>query len=327
MLLLLGGIGWLQVLDTIKMKRAISWVDRTHVMIEVLKELELDMREAESALRTYIITGNSFQRDEYRRQAFHEMQFHLGKMRQLTGDNPDQQRILDRMEPLLKERVALMEKSRQAYETAAADTARQKALQRSGDELTHKIVKVFAEFVERDQQLLAARLAARESHADMVTSATIASGVLGLGCVTIALFLILRGLKQRRQTERQLQVSLTEKETLLKEVHHRVKNNLQVISSLLSLESEKLKDDPLATTVFKECRDRIHSMARLHQQLYSDGHFASVDFGRHLNEMADMLVQSHMPNHCQVTLQVRNDPVSLDLDMAVTLGLIANESP
>jgi two-component sensor histidine kinase len=110
----------------------------------------------------------------------------------------------------------------------------------------------------------------------------------------------------------------------LAEVHHRVKNNLQIISSLLMLQAEKLTN-AADKAVFDECRDRIYSMARLHEQLYSSGEFSDLDFAAHLREMAEMLVHSHTPPGCNLTLEVRADPVAVDLDTAVTLGLIANE--
>ena len=110
----------------------------------------------------------------------------------------------------------------------------------------------------------------------------------------------------------------------LTEVHHRVKNNLQIISSLLMLQAEKLTN-AADKAVFGECRDRIYSMARLHEQLYSSGEFSDLDFAAHLREMAEMLVRSHTPPGCNLALEVRADPVAVDLDTAVTLGLIANE--
>jgi two-component sensor histidine kinase len=110
----------------------------------------------------------------------------------------------------------------------------------------------------------------------------------------------------------------------LAEVHHRVKNNLQIISSLLRLQGEKLTN-ATDKAVFDECRDRIYSMARLHEQLYSSGEFYDLDFAAHLREMAEMLVRSHTPPDCTLALEVRADPVPMDLDTAVTLGLIANE--
>jgi two-component sensor histidine kinase len=110
----------------------------------------------------------------------------------------------------------------------------------------------------------------------------------------------------------------------LAEVHHRVKNNLQIISSLLMLQAEKLTN-AADKAVFGECRDRIYSMARLHEQLYSSGDFSDLNFAAHLREMAEMLVHSHTPPGCNLEFEVRADPVAVDLDTAVTLGLIANE--
>src|SRR6266403_3107235 len=127
---------------------------------------------------------------------------------------------------------------------------------------------------------------------------------------------------ERLQAE--LQERVERRTVSLAEVHHRVKNNLQIISSLLMLQAEKLTN-AADKAVFGECRDRIYSMARLHEQLYSSGEFSDLDFGAHLREMAEMLVHSHTPPGCVLTLEVRADPVAMDLDTAVTLGLIANE--
>jgi two-component sensor histidine kinase len=127
---------------------------------------------------------------------------------------------------------------------------------------------------------------------------------------------------ERLQAE--LQNRVEQRTASLAEVHHRVKNNLQIISSLLMLQAEKLTN-AADKAVFDECRDRIYSMARLHEQLYSSGEFSDLDFGAHLREMAEMLVRSHTPPNCFLALEFRADPVVMDLDTAVTLGLIANE--
>jgi two-component sensor histidine kinase len=127
---------------------------------------------------------------------------------------------------------------------------------------------------------------------------------------------------ERLQAE--LRKRVERRTTSLAEVHHRVKNNLQIISSLLMLQAEKLTNSA-DKAVFGECRDRIYSMARLHEQLYSSGDYSDLDFAAHLREMAEMLVHSHTPPGCNLTLEVRADPVAVDLDTAVTLGLIANE--
>ena len=127
-----------------------------------------------------------------------------------------------------------------------------------------------------------------------------------------------------QRTQAELEERVERRTVSLAEVHHRVKNNLQIISSLLMLQAEKLTNAS-DKAVFGECRDRIYSMARLHDQLYSRGNSANLDFASHLREMAEMLVRSHTPQGCTLTLEVRADRVAVDLDTAVILGLIANE--
>jgi two-component sensor histidine kinase len=136
--------------------------------------------------------------------------------------------------------------------------------------------------------------------------------------------IIVQLLSTLQRTQAELEERVERRTVSLAEVHHRVKNNLQIISSLLMLQAEKLTN-AADKAVFGECRDRIYSMARLHDQLYSRGIFADLDFASHLRQMAEMFVRSHTPRGCTLALEVRADPVAVDLDTAVTLGLIANE--
>jgi two-component sensor histidine kinase/CHASE3 domain sensor protein len=323
-LLLLAGTIWFGIRAVGGLQRGITSVDHTHEVVETLRDLELDVREAESALRSYVLTNEPSHLAEYRRQAFTELNAHAARLRKLTEKNPEQLQRLDQVEPLLRERVALLEQLRQKFAASPSDAVRQEIVALNTSRFIDPLVIDFDQFGRGEQQMLATRLAERAAGAQHAIRAAIASGVIGVGCVGAALYLVLRGLQRRRLTEAKLEASLGEREILLKEVHHRVKNNLQVISSLLGLEAEKLSDSS-ARAVFKECRDRIHSMARLHQQLYARGEFAHVDFGAHLREMAEMLIDAHAPAGCHVTLNVRAEPLALDLDSAVTLGLVANE--
>jgi two-component sensor histidine kinase len=144
----------------------------------------------------------------------------------------------------------------------------------------------------------------------------------GMAIATFSALAILIDLVVRQH--RELQESIQEKNLALKEVHHRVKNNLQVVSSLLSLESSKI-NNPAAAQVFKECRDRIHLMARLHQRLCAKEKFASVDLGDHLREMGETLLDAHSPAGCRIAFQAPAAGTIVDIDSAMTLGLIANE--
>jgi PAS domain S-box-containing protein len=127
---------------------------------------------------------------------------------------------------------------------------------------------------------------------------------------------------ERRQAERLISESLTEKVTLLKEIHHRVKNNLQVISSLLSLQAGQL-DDPRAKEAFEASNRRVISMAMVHEKLYRSGHMSQIDFAQYLSAVAmDLAHAFYSPG---VGVKVEAQEIMLSLDLAVPCGLIANE--
>jgi two-component sensor histidine kinase len=131
---------------------------------------------------------------------------------------------------------------------------------------------------------------------------------------------------EQRVTERTqaLNASLQAKEVLLREVHHRVKNNLQIVSSLLNLQSHELTD-PVLVEVLSSTRDRVKAMAAIHEQLYESGDFAQIDLGMHLGNLVRMLTSAHARAEATVQPVLEIDPVTVDLNTAVPLSLIANE--
>lgn len=129
---------------------------------------------------------------------------------------------------------------------------------------------------------------------------------------------------ERKQTEIQIREALTEKEVLLKEVHHRVKNNLQVISSLLNLQTAEIKD-PATLNAFKESQNRVRSMALIHEKLYQSDDLAHIDFSTYLQNLVNSLSQSYRVKKDKVELQVQSEKILLDLDTAIPCGLIVNE--
>jgi two-component sensor histidine kinase len=145
------------------------------------------------------------------------------------------------------------------------------------------------------------------------------AGILLLASGALAELVI----SSRRAHER-LKALLALKTVSLTEIHHRVKNNLQIVSSLLLLQSGKFAD-PAVRDVFSECRDRINAMARLHEQLYDTLGRSHLDFAPHLRELTEMLLRSHKPAGCNLTLNVSADRVPLNLDQSILLSLIANE--
>jgi two-component sensor histidine kinase len=129
---------------------------------------------------------------------------------------------------------------------------------------------------------------------------------------------------RRRQAEEQLKAALQEKELLLKEIHHRVKNNLQVISSLLFLQSQGLAD-PGVLAVFQDGQARIRSMALIHEKLYQSSDLARIDFGEYVEALAAYLFHTYRVGAANVDLQIRADRVPLDIETAIPCALIVNE--
>ena len=121
-----------------------------------------------------------------------------------------------------------------------------------------------------------------------------------------------------------LKQSLDEKEVLLKEIHHRVKNNLQIISSLLYLQSNHLADSR-DVTAFKESQHRVASMALIHEKLYRSRDLASLDFTQYIETLSSDLLKSYEVSQHQVGLDVRVVDAEMNLDVAIPCGLIINE--
>ena len=128
---------------------------------------------------------------------------------------------------------------------------------------------------------------------------------------------------ERKISEEKLKETLSEREMLLKEVHHRVKNNLQVISSILNLQSSYVKDQ-YTLSMLKECRDRIKSMSFIHESLYQTKNFSHVDFGDYLKSLCSNLLYSYSVSG-RVALNFDIDNIFLTLDTAIPAGLIVNE--
>ncbi|MGB3787919.1 MAG: histidine kinase dimerization/phosphoacceptor domain -containing protein [Phormidesmis sp.] len=136
-----------------------------------------------------------------------------------------------------------------------------------------------------------------------------------------------RGLRdsiKRRQDEAQIKKSLKEKEALLREVHHRVKNNLQIISSLLNLQSNGIEDENVLG-FFRESQSRIRLMAMIHEKLYQSNDFGTIELADYIRDLSHYLLRSYGINQSQVRLDIAIDSIALEIDTAVACGLIVNE--
>ncbi|MEL7141442.1 MAG: histidine kinase dimerization/phosphoacceptor domain -containing protein [Cyanobacteria bacterium J06573_11] len=134
----------------------------------------------------------------------------------------------------------------------------------------------------------------------------------------------LQDILKRRQAEASMRKSLIEKESLLKEVHHRVKNNLQIISSLLNLQSGSIKDQHVLD-IFKESQNRVRLMALIHEKLYQSDDLGKINLKEYVQSLSYNLLRSYEVAQGDIQLVVESDEIALETDTAVSCGLIINE--
>tara|TARA_R110002051_G_scaffold91370_2_gene160691 strand:+ start:9301 stop:11259 length:1959 start_codon:yes stop_codon:yes gene_type:complete len=139
----------------------------------------------------------------------------------------------------------------------------------------------------------------------------------------LLLLLAYKAISNNSKKNKLLQKKNLEKEFLLKEIHHRVKNNLEIVSSLLSLQTS-LIDDPKILNAMEQTQNRVHSMGMIHQKLYLGEKLATIEMKDYFNNLSDYIVHSFGKNE-EVNIIIRMDPLELDIDMAIPIGLIANE--
>ncbi len=133
-----------------------------------------------------------------------------------------------------------------------------------------------------------------------------------------------RDITERRQADNLIRESLQEKELLLKEIHHRVKNNMQVISSLIKLQSSYIKDQKYIE-IFKESQNRIKAMALIHEKLYQSKDLVNIDFAEYVKNLGNSLIRSYGSGANTIGLKADIADVNLGVDSAMPCGLIINE--
>jgi two-component sensor histidine kinase len=140
----------------------------------------------------------------------------------------------------------------------------------------------------------------------------------------VGMFGISRNITELKLTEEALRRSLDEKVALLNEVHHRVKNNLQIVASLLSLQASRTPN-PEALDVLRDTHNRVRSMALLHEVLYRSGDLARINFAVYARDLCAQLLPAYGSAASQVKVDIRIQDVGLPLEQSVPCGLIINE--
>jgi PAS domain S-box-containing protein len=141
---------------------------------------------------------------------------------------------------------------------------------------------------------------------------------------TIGLVGVSRDITELKRAEERILASLREKEVLLKEVHHRVKNNLQIISSLLNMQSRSIQD-PRILEVFRESQNRVRSLALVHERLYRSPDLARVDFGEYIRSLVSSLFASYSSLTHGIAYEIDAGETLVGVDLAIPCGLVLNE--
>ena len=141
------------------------------------------------------------------------------------------------------------------------------------------------------------------------------------GSVLVA---VQQDITEQKQAEEKIKASLKEKEVLLKEIHHRVKNNLGIVSSLLQMQSRRTEDS-VVTAILRDSQNRIASIALIHEKLYRSDDLADIDFAQYIPDLTTHLFDSYNVSSSKIKLKIKVDNASLDIETAIPCGLIINE--
>ena len=140
----------------------------------------------------------------------------------------------------------------------------------------------------------------------------------------IGLVFSLENVTERVRAGEKIKASLAEKEVLLKEIHHRVKNNLQVINSLINLQTERIRDEE-SLYIFEKCKNRINSIALVHEKLYESEDLANINFGEYVRTLTTQMFSACPPRLSAVRLEINASDVFLKINQAIPCSLIINE--
>ena len=191
-----------------------------------------------------------------------------------------------------------------------------------------RIGQLELEYEYEKDKALQALLAQQTERRNRWVNVSLIGLLMGLGIITT---LIYRNLKSKSKSEKiladknnQISQALKDKDLLLREIHHRVKNNLQFISSLLNLQSRHVEDDK-AFRALKEGQNRVRSMAIIHQNLYQEENLTGVETKVYFEKLIQSLVDSYNVSDTEITVDMEIEPINLDVDTMIPIGLIANE--
>ncbi len=318
--------------------------EKHHLMqsrnLKALAEAHHELGEAEKALN-YLRQAKSLNVTVFKR--YNDMQSELMEAAILS-----EQDAISASDELLMENLVWAKKAAnlnyqiKVYETLAANARKSNNLEKAMIYLDKaNALKEKVDPLQQASLLSNSELAKEEQSNEQLKSLNsdktqrlrrtqIRAGILAAALLLLALSSIWFYRRKREQAaqlaveKQQVEASLQEKELLLKEIHHRVKNNMQVISSLLNLQSRGVQD-PVALKVMRDGRDRVRSMALIHQTLYQNNDFSNVGTADYFHKLAENLFHTYNIDQQRVQLVSQIQPLKFNVDIMIALGLILNE--
>jgi PAS domain S-box-containing protein len=201
--------------------------------------------------------------------------------------------------------------------------------------IEHIIGNSIYPFIKREGKTLFKKFVGRASKSDRMESSLQAAGgtyipvLLSLSDLgntpPVSICMLVTDITEQKLAEKKIQISLLEKEVMLKEIHHRVRNNLQVISGLLQLQAKASKNPELIEN-FQESQNRIYAMSMVHEKLYTSGNFSRIDLTAYIRSLSQELFQSYNINPGNIAITIQADrQVLVNINQAIPCGLVMNE--
>lgn len=310
-------------------QRSVSWVEHTQTVRLVLEKVYAALLDAETGQRGYILTRDKNYLALYR-SGVAETAKQIGAVESLVSDNPGQQVRLESLRPLVEQRLQLLERGIRIRDSQGLDAAIAKIQEGRGFLAMEKVRELVRRMEREETKLLTQRKRDAQILSVLFAVVIFVAG-LGLASVLLAGF---RRVEQDYAAEREegeaLALALSQSEDLvsqrdllLREVNHRVKNSLQLASSLLSLQAARIAD-PQSRQYLTEMRSRINAIAAVHQRLYTSDRYDQVAIGEFLGDLCAQLEQASASSGGKVEFEGIGED-QLPITQAVPLALIVNE--
>ena len=307
------------LLNKIRVYLPLERVDEAAGMLLQLEPLILKIKQPDYEMDYYRQSGNIYSRQSQFAKA--ERQF--DKALKLLSENESVKRQMDLYRDMSRHYVRTGD-----FKTALAYTTQFEALEDSifDREKSERIATLQTQFQVQEKELTISRLEQENLQTQVEAQASKRQRDLYLFVGVLLLFIssaLFYSYRLKSKANKKLVKSDIEKETLLQEIHHRVKNNLQVISSLLAVQAKEY-DHPAIAEFVSNGRSRVQAMALVHQFLYQDRDSSVISYGDYLKELTKNIFDFNNTTD-QIKYQIDSDTIYLDIDTAIPLGLITSE--